>query len=288
MISFLSLNHFTGAYEDVPYTDSHHTFELSCMFTFMIQMLWINTFIGKIGVGNVVMQNPHMYFATTLMCYLGLFRATIGAAIASFGYFYAYEFLYTYVPGFKIRDPSPNGWKKAYEEGQTTYLARLGACTFPALGYIFWAGRLKRSGMAFIAPALASMQYEYARSNVMPGNRLFYNVQSEKYLSREATFGSLAGDLRRKNDQDTGKNASVAQFRYVRLTTGLLQDTIWENATHENLPGSSLSYKVNNPYYNWQKAAQAYNAEAIKVKNDLWSLPSVLNARNMSGVLDAR
>lgn len=287
-LSFVSLNHLTGAHEQVPYTESHHTFEYSCMCTFAVQMIWANTFIGKSGAGNVVMNNPHMYFATSLMTYLGLLRATIGGGVGSFGYFYAYEFLYTYVPGFKIRDPSLNAWKRPYDEGQSTYLARIGASVFPALGHILYRGRLKRTAMAFILTAGASVQYEYARINVLPGNRLFYNVQAEKFLSREANLGSLAGDMRRKHDHDTGKNASVGQFRYTRMTAGMMQDTIWENATHETLPGSALSYKTENPYYNWQKAPQTYNAKAIRVKNDLWKMPSVLNARNMSGALDAR
>ncbi len=123
---------------------------------------------------------------------------------------------------------------------------------------------------------------------MLPGSRLLYNFQAEKYLTKEANMGSLAGDFRRKNDADTGKTASAGQFRYTRMTAGLLQDVIWENATHENLPGSALSYRTENPYFNWQKAPQNYLSSPIKVKNDLWKLPSVLNAKNMSGALDAR
>jgi hypothetical protein len=288
IVSFLSMNHFTGVKEQVPYTDSHHTFELGCMTTFGIQICWLNTYMGKTGVGNVPMNNPHLYYATSLATYLGFMRVSLAGALASFGYFYAYEYLYTYVPGFKIRDPSHHGWQDAFAEGQSTYLARIAASVFPSLGYILYTRRLKRSTNAFLITAGISIQYEYARANVFPGSRLFYNVQAEKFLTKEANMGSLAGDFRRRDDPDTGKSLAAGQFRYTRLTSGLLQDTIWENATHETLPGSQLSYKTENPWYNWQKAPQAYNASPITVKNALWKLPTVLNARNMSGALDTR
>ncbi|CUG88641.1 transmembrane protein, putative [Bodo saltans] len=288
VVSFLSMNHFTGLKEQVPYTDSHHTFELSCLTTFGIQICWINHYMGKTGVGNVPMNNPHLYFATSLATYIGFMRCLVAGAVASFGYFYVYEYLYTYVPGFKIKDPSHNGWQRAFDEGQSTYMARIVASAFPALGYILFSRRLKRSSNVFLITAGVSVQYEYARSQVFPGTRLFYNVQAEKWLSKEANMGSLAGDMRRKDDVDTNKTKAAGQFRYTRMTAGMLQDIIWENATHETRPGSQTSYKVDNPWYNWQKAPQAYNEAPIRVKNDLWKMPSVLNARNMSGALDAR
>lgn len=286
--TFNSLNEVVGAKEQVPYTDSHHSFELGCMGTFGVLSWWVNTFMGRAGIGNTVLHNPHLYFATSVLWWMGVLRTTIGASIASFGYFYSYEYLYTHVPGFKIRDPSLNAWRRPWDEGQTTYGARLVASIFPALGFAFCSGRLKRVSGVYFLTAAASLQYEYAREYILAGNRLFYNVLAEKQLNREANWGSLSGDLQRRNDPDTHKTAQVSQFRYVRLTAGMLQDTVWENATHETLPLTGMSLKVNNPYFNWQKAPQNYNAAPIKVKNDLWSMPSVLSAQMRSGVLDAR
>lgn len=283
-----SLNALIGAQEQVPYTDSFHSFELGAIGVAGAVALWVNQFVAKSTIGNSVLQHPKLVHASNIVFAVGMTRTIVAASIGSFGYWYLFEFLYTHVPGFKIRDPSPNGYHKPWEEGQNTMAARVVAATMPTIGYILYAGRLKRAMSVMVCASFFGVQYDYARAYVLSGMRNFYNFQASKQLTREAQWGSLTGNLNHRNDPDTYRTSTLSQFRYIRLTSGMLQDTVWENATHETLPLHNMSRMIANPYYNWQKAPQTYNPEPIVFKNSLWKLPSVLDARMRSGVLDSR
>lgn len=286
--SFWSLAEVSGVQDEYPYAMSHHSQEISAYWHFIIFGFWVQHSLGRQIMGNWPSSSPRFRFATNMWWAINATRMNLALFVGVWGYFYSYEFLYRYVPGFKIRDPSLNEWKKPWEEGQSTFLARIAASVFPALGYILWAGRRKRAMATFACVTAASLQYEYARKNILCGNRMFFNFLAAKDLRNEAQWGSLAGDLRKKTDPDTNKTLEASQFRYVRHTTGMLQDTIWENATHDTLPATARSKKIPNPYFNWMKAPQNYLESPIRVKNDLWEMPTVLDSRMRSGVLDAR
>lgn len=286
--SFLSLNEFIGVHEDVPYTDSHHTSEIFRIWMAALNVLQWNYFMARgQASGGIVGGGVRTRYAWNIAFFMSQLRMNIAGLIGVGGYFYSYEYLYTHGPScMRIRDPSPNAYKRAWDEGQSTYLARSVASIFPALGYAFYSGRFKRSAFWFMMTLSTSLYYEYARKNILPGTRLFYSYLANQQADREAGFGSLTPRLKRRVDPDTNRNESVAQFRHHRITTGELQNTVWENATHENYPLARTGIKIPNPYFNWKKAPQTYEKKPFKVKNDLWELPEVLNARMRSGVLD--
>jgi len=287
-VTMSSLNGFIGVPEQVPYAESFHSFELGAIGVAGALTMWLNQFIAKASIGNTVLHHPRLVHATNIVFAVGMARTIIASSVGSFGYWYLYEFLYTHVPGFKIRDPSPNGYRRPCDEGQNTMAARVAAAIMPTIGYILYNGRVKRAMAVMFVTSFVGVQYDYARSYILPGMRNFYNFQASKALGREAQWGSLAGSLHHRNDPDSYRTSTMAQFRYVRLTSGMLQDTVWENATHDNLPLHNMSRKLDNPFFNWQKAPQNYNPQPITFKNSMWSLPSVLDARMRSGVLDAR
>lgn len=278
---FLSMNEFVGAQEAVPYTESHHTWEIMKLWLIAMNVMQWNYFMARgQASGGIVGGGVRTRFAWNIAFFMSQLRMNIATVIGAGGYFYAYEWLYTHGPScFRIRDPSPNAWKRPWEEGQSTYGARAVASIFPALGYAFYSGRFKRGAFWFTMTLSTSLYYEYARQNILSGTRLFYSYLANQHADREAGFGSLAPRLKRRVDPDTNRTESVAQFRHYRITTGEMQNTVWDNAQHETLPLHRTGMKLPNPYYNWKKAPQTYEKEKVKVKNGIWTLPSVLNAR---------
>jgi len=287
-IGFRSMNAWTGVKEEVPYAESHHTSELAKWGVLGSLTTWFNIYIARNMTGNVQIGHPRMFAAWNVALFAGLTRITAASILGSYGYFYSYEFLYTYVPGFQIRDPSPNGWKRGYDEGQSTFAARAAACLFPAAANWLYTGSRRSVYTWFSVALFASIQWEYARIYVMPGNRLFYNFLAEKDLNRQSNFGSLAGTLKRRADSDTGKMEGVHQNKYVRNLNGALQDSMWDNLTPDLMPLHRGGRKIPNPYFNWQKAVQGTHANRLERKNDLWKLPPVMDGRMLSGAMDAR
>ncbi|KAH9599017.1 hypothetical protein LSM04_005882 [Trypanosoma melophagium] len=286
-LGFLSMNGLIGTKEEVPYTDSLHTFECVKWWMGGLNVWYVNWFLARAANSYGPVGNPRTKFAWAIVLAMGVLRVNLAGLVGIGGYFYSYEWLYTHGPWpFRIRDPSPNGWKRAWDEGQSCLLPRAAASVFPPLGYAIFMGRWKKTSFWLATTLLAGLQYEYARKCILSGNRLFYSFQANREIDRQASWGSLAPVLAHRVDPDTNRNASVAQFRYFRLTSGTLQDTIWENATHENLPFCRAGMRLPNPYFNWQKAPQTYNAKPYVRKNDLWDMPQVLNAQMRSSTMD--
>eukprot|EP00796_Vickermania_ingenoplastis_P000880 gene880-509_t len=285
---FVSLNEFTGTHEDVPYADSHHTSEIVRLWMAGLNIFQWNQFLSRgMASGGIVGGGPRTRYAWNIALGMSLLRMNIAGLIGVGGYYYSYEYLYTHGPScFRIRDPFPNAWKRAWDEDQSTYLSRAVASVFPPLGYAFYRGGFKKSMFWFTLTLSASLYYEYARKNILSGSRLFYSYLSNQASDREAGFGSLTPRLKRRVDPDTNRTEAAAQFRYFRITTGELQNTVWENAVHQNIPLHHSGIKLPNPYFNWKKAPQTYNEKPIKVKNDMWELPPVLSARMRAGALD--
>lgn len=284
---FISLNEFTGTYEEVPYTETHHTSEIVRLWFLVSNVWYLNNFLARAQSSGNATGNPRTRYAWAIALSMGWIRVNIATLIGAGGYFYSYEYLYTHGPWpFRIRDPSPNGWKRAWEDGQEAFAARAVASVFPALGYAFFMGRWKKSGFWFVMTLAASLYYEYARRNIVSGSRLFYSYIANQETVRQAAWGSLAPNMKHRVDPDTHKNESAGQFRYFRITSGTLQNTIWENATHENLPLMRSGKMIPNPYFNWQKAPQNYNDKPWKAKNDMWEMPQVLGSQLRSGAMD--
>lgn len=283
----LSLNELIGTREEVPYTDSHHTSEVVKLWMIGWNVWYINYYMARAQSSFNAIGNPRTRFAWTIALAMGVIRLNIAAAIGVGGYFYSYEYLYTHGPKpFRIRDATPNGWKRAWEEGQACYLPRLAASIFPALGYAFFMGRWKKAGFWLVATAVVGLNYEYARRNILSGTRLFYSYIANQDTQRQAAWGSLAPNLKHRVDPDTNRNESVAQFRKFRITSGTMQDTVWENCTHDRLPLARAGIQIPNPYFNWAKAPQNYNEKPWHVKNDMWEMPSVMSAQMRSGAMD--
>ncbi|KAG5498925.1 hypothetical protein GH5_03614 [Leishmania sp. Ghana 2012 LV757] len=284
---FLSLNEFIGVHEEVPYTESHHTSEIFRLWMAGLNVWHMNYFIARAQVSGNATGNPRTKFAWTIAMLMGTIRVNIAGMIGVGGYFYSYEYLYTHGPKpFRIRDPTPNGWKRAWDDGQECYLPRAAASVFPAIGYAFFMGRWKKAGFWFMTTLMAGLYYEYARRNILFGSRLFYSYLANQDSQRQAAWGSLAPNLKHRVDPDTNRNESVAQFKYFRITSGTMQDTVWNNCTHETQPLARGGIKIPNPYFNWLKAPQHYNAKPWKVKNDMWEMPQVMNAQMRSGAMD--
>lgn len=283
---FLSLNEWTGVHETVPYSDSHHTWDILKLWLITTNVLQWNYFMARgQASGGILGGGPRTRFAWNIAFFMSQLRMNLATLIGAGGYFYSYELLYTYGPAcVRIRDPSPNAWRRAWDEDQSTYGARAISSIFPALGYAFYSGRMKRSAFWFMCTLTTSLYYEYARLNILPGTRLFYSYLANQQADRDAGMGSLAPKLKRRVDPDTNRTESAAQFRNFRVTTGELQNTVWENATHETLPLHHSGMKLPNPYYNWQKAPQTYDKVKIKVKNDLWEIPTVMSAKTLAGI----
>lgn len=284
---FISLNEFVGTHEEVPYTDTHHTSEIAQLWMLAMNVWWVNNFIARSQSSGAASGNPRTKFAWSIAFSMGFIRLNIASLLGAGGYFYSYEYLYTHGPDcFRIRDPTPNGWKRSWEDGQSTYAARAVASIFPALGYAFYQGRWKKASFFFGLTLATSLYYEYARINVSSGTRLFYSYMANQESTRQAAWGTLAPNLKHRVDPDTHKNESVGQFQLFRITSGTLQNTIWENASHDNVPFLKSGKKFPNPYFNWQKAAQNFNDKPWKVKNDMWQMPTVLNEHVRSGATD--
>ncbi|KAK7195521.1 hypothetical protein NESM_000480100 [Novymonas esmeraldas] len=286
-LGFLSLNEFIGTREEVPYTESHHTSEIVRLWMAALNVWQLNYFLARGQVSGNATGNPRTVFAWTIALVMGLIRVNIAGAVGAGGYFYSYEYLYTHGPWpFRIRDPTPSGWKRAWDEGQECYLPRAAASVFPALGYAIFMGRWKKSAFWLTATVGMGLYYEYARRNILSGSRLFYSYLANQDSQRQAAWGSLSPNLKHRVDPDTNRNESVAQFRYFRITSGTMQDTVWENCRHDTQPLARGGIKIPNPYFNWLKAPQNYNPKPWKVKNDMWEMPQVMNAQMRSSAMD--
>ncbi|EPY30747.1 hypothetical protein AGDE_09286 [Angomonas deanei] len=232
----LSLAAFTGTHEEVPYTETYHNTALVAWWMTVLNTFHFNKFVSD-SLNSHTAPHPRVKGAMNIAFLMSFIRINIAGLIGTVGYFYSYEYLYTHGPSlFRINDPTPNGWKKAWQEGQSCYAARAVASIFPALGYAFFMGRWKKAAFWYGAVLVAGEYYEYARVNVLSGTRLFYSFLAAQDSERQAAWGSLTPNLKHRVDPDTNRNESVAQFRYLRLTSSPLQDQVWESIPHENLP----------------------------------------------------
>lgn len=281
-----SLNHFIMTPEAVPYTDSYSTWDM-CKYMFgIMNAVYCNWYIGRMGAGSLNPVNPRTRWAHSIVFWMGLIRTNLAWAVGVCGYFYGYEFLYTYVPFFRINDPTPEGWKNVYAEGQTTYMARYAACIFPGLGYIIWKGALKKSAFWFSFAAWNAMYYELARVNTFQGTLYFLGFENSLDNDKFKKLGQFTPEVDRRIDPDTAKPYWVASYQNLRLSHSEIVDNIWKNKNHDYCPGASQSCIVPNPWFNFQKMSQTYHDRSMIYKSELWKLPNVLSPYILSGAAD--
>ena len=280
------LSHIVPTKDEVEGCDSYTSWD-TCKwyYTIMVAQFLGNT-LSKTQTGN------HPYHARTLWAHRAVFwasmaRLNLAWAVGVVPYWYTYEFLYTYVPGFKIDDPSVTGWKRGYYENQSTYRARIGAAVWVPVGVYAWKRSPRSLSLSFVSASLVGMWYDSVRYYATPGMTNFFQFLAAKDCDRQARYGSLMPNMYHRIDADSNRAELAGQFRYFRLTSGQLQQDQWDNASHDYLPCWRPALKIPNPYYNWQKAPQTYEEKRFVVKNDLWQLPSVINGRMLSGVMDA-
>ena len=280
------LSHIVPTKEEVEGADTYTSWDACKWFYALMNAQFLGHSMSKSQSGNYPWHARTMW-AHRAIFYSGLARVHLAWAVGIVPYFYTYEFLYTYVPGFKIDDPSVNGWKRGYYENQSTYRARIAAAAWAPVGLYAWKRSPKACLTLWTAIAGIGVWYDSCRAYAAPGMTNFYQFLAAKDCDRQARYGSLMPQMYHRVDPDSSRDERAGQFRYFRLTSGQLQQDQWDNASHDYLPCWRPALKIPNPYYNWQKAPQTYNTAPIVVKNDLWELPSVINGKLLSGVMDA-
>jgi hypothetical protein len=271
------------------YTQSYSTRECCYAWYGITMAWWLNYHAGKYSAGNVNSFNPRTRWAHTVVFWMGLTRLHLAFLVGICGYFYSYEFLYTYVPPFKIRDPSPEGWKRCIDDGQSTFLARMVACIFPGLGTAIWRGSWKKSYIMAGFCCSHSIWYEFCRPFFM-GSVLAMNYQNGLTNDRDGRLGNLMPELERRIDPDTDRAFWVSTRPFIRLAHGRAYDPDTPDAVvhmgHDYLPFREMNLQIRSPYYNWQKASQEFKDSPMRYKSQTFKLPNPLEARVLSGAMD--
>lgn len=278
-----SLSHFSQEKEVVYGTNNYTSDDLFGIGMFTANVCHVQILGAKYQLGNVNIGNPRTAWAHRLNFMSQLIRINVATAVGLGIFIYGYEFMYTHVPYIRIRDPSPEGWRMCWQEGQTTYTARAIASLGAYVGHWIWAGSRKRSMVWYWVTAVHSIGYDWMRP-AFSGNHIFFQHRSNYLNWYHSRYGSLTPDSERRTDPDTHRPAHAANYKFHRFTHGLFEEDIWKNLHHDNKPFTFK--KVPNPYFNWQKASQTYNDKIFTTHNMVWTMPDVLNARTLSGAMD--
>eukprot|EP00760_Papus_ankaliazontas_P005366 PhM_4_TR12521/c0_g1_i1/m.105979 len=247
-----SLNHFMQVPEQIPYTDSYSTYDC-CYFSFCamnIMQICIRGGLAAGGSHNV--KNPRTRWAHNMLWTAAMIRTNLAWLFVA-GYFISYELLYTYVPGFKINDPSPEGWKDVVSEGQTTFRARWASSLFLTLAHGVYTRSFRRSGMWMWFLQFQLTTYEIGRTWAW-SSPTFLGYQLTAEREKHARIGSLVPSSKHEVDPDTGKTYQAAQCKYQRYgTKGEWQDILWAHQSHDYAPMNPRGALIPNPYYNPRK-----------------------------------
>jgi hypothetical protein len=281
-----SMNHFIMTPEAAPYTSSYSTRDACVFWWYLLNIVYVNWFIGRVTVGSLNARSPHTRWAHSIVFWSGLFRVQLAWLIGACGMFYSYEFMYTSVPYLKIKDPSPEGWKKPWQEGQSTYIARQISGIFPILGYAAWKGGFKRCYLWFGFCQGTLLTLEIGRTMVHPGTIMTLGFLNYLENDKFARYGSLMPELERRINPDTNRPLWAEQYEYFRISHSDIIPQLWKHGGPDYIPGREQNIKMRNPWYNWQKAAQGDNTAPVRYKNQLFEMPSVLTAHVISGASD--
>eukprot|EP00672_Neobodo_designis_P022380 CAMPEP_0174850638 /NCGR_PEP_ID=MMETSP1114-20130205/20536_1 /TAXON_ID=312471 /ORGANISM="Neobodo designis, Strain CCAP 1951/1" /LENGTH=346 /DNA_ID=CAMNT_0016085109 /DNA_START=32 /DNA_END=1072 /DNA_ORIENTATION=+ len=282
-----SLNHFLLAPEIIPYIDSHSTWEC-CFYNWCtMNVFWGNLYIGRKSAGQVNPLNPRTAWAHKVVLITSLARLQVAWLIGICGGFYLYEFLYTHVPGFKINDPSPEGWKAGWREGQSTFLARWAACCMCYPAWYAWRGTWKRGGWLLASHLFMQTYYEFGRiSLAKSSDRAMYQGATME-ARKQALYGQLTPDVSRTNDPDSNKPEWWFSYENLRFLHSSLAKQAEIYKSHEYQPLNFYSANIPNPYFDFQKAAQMDRPAPLRYHTDLFELPNVMSAPMRGGALDA-
>lgn len=218
---------------------------------------------------------------------MGLFRLQFCWLLGPCAYFHTYEWLYTNCPGLKIRDPSLEGWKRPWEEGQSTFIARAIATIWLVPAYAIMRGSIKRSGGWWWLFMLHALWWEWCRVYTNNGSTGFLWHEVCLDNDKHARYGNLMPALDRKIDPDTHRPFYVADSEDFRISLGDHYDKMWfEGGAHDYRPANTQVCRVRNPWFNFQKMAQGKRDTPVRYKNDLFQLPPVLTTLNIAGTQD--
>lgn len=282
-----NVGHFSGIQEPSPYVYTHHNADFVIQSVIFANALFFNWYISRTQIGGSILGHPHTQWAHNIVFGAGMIRAFLASIIAVGGSLYTYEYLYTHAPYFKIRDPSTNGWVRAWEEGQSTYLARLVSNMWIPVGAAFFTGSFKRfhfnSGVALTAGFI----YETVRTYGSGVNRENLKDKFQRENDRQGATGSLDLTLRKQPDYATGLMPNELNTKYVNSNQSTLREFGWVENCFDNLPLGSFWRKEVNHRYNWTFERTSTGERKYKYRNETWELPlSMLDARSSTDVFD--
>lgn len=256
-----SLNHFMSVKEQIPYTDTFSTSEC-CYFGFcMANMYALMYFMARHGAACINLANPRTRWAHTLHLQALIARCNIAVFLGWFGYFYTYEFAYTYIPGMKIPDPSIEGWKNAPIDPThyTTFSARNLASLWVLPAHAFFTRGTKRTVVWWLIFSVCNNYYEFARCFVLSGTGML-GYTSAVWSEKQARFGSLIPNTKQEVDPDTGRTFnSAANPIQMFGAKGWWPRQMKQNMNHEYSPFTRQGLALPNPYYNPMKAGTMWN-----------------------------
>lgn len=282
----MSMNHWMMVPEIAPYLESYSSWECCFWLWGVTNMFWANAYIGRKSAGQVNPLNPRTAWAHRVVLWTTIARIQCAWLFAVVPGIHSYEFLYTHVPGFKINDPSTEGWKQGWKEGQSTYAARTAASLWTYVGWWIYKGQHKRG--VFWTGTCIAMQwyYEFIRIYCGPASdRALYFIASEDSRKMER-HGSLAPETYRNFDGDANKPHWIYSYENLRFLHNSLAVQAEINKAHEYQPLCFFMPKIPNPYFDFQKAAQVDRDSNYRYKSDVFKLPEVLSVTMRTGALD--
>jgi hypothetical protein len=282
----LSATHWFQMDEVLPYIDTYSTWECCFWCWGCMNMAWLNVYIGRKSSGQVNPYNPRTAWAHRIVLWASIARVNAAWLIGICGFFYGYEFLYTYVPGFKINDPSPEEWKHGWREGQSSFLARGAACLTCVPAWYAWKGTFKRAGNLLTAHLFIQWYYELGRCYIFPSSDRALYWHAGQDSKRYERHGSLTPEIYRGVDADANKPEWVYSYENLRFLHTSMMKQIQENKHHDYQPLGKFTCLMPNPYYDFQKAAQMDRPFKPKWKSETFKLPQVLSPTMRTGALD--
>ena len=295
-------NHWIGGSEIVPYASSYSSGELFGMGWILANIHMVGkTFQLRNASNSNILCNPRQSWAYKTWWRLYLLRGNAAYfTFAGIG-LYGYEFLYNFVPGFKIRDPSPEGYKRYWVNNneQSTVRARIVSMWLATpLAYYVLKGSFAGSFnlCAILTLAAASWEWTKVSGAFSHTARTVNFVQNNTVRKRDQQQGSLDLEERRQIDAETDlpKNAQSIKTYYHDLREYFLPagygDASWYgkrwavNAHLDYHP--SPRPRVDNPLFNWQKVTQQYRDKPYRYHTDHFELPTVLSSNALYGVGD--
>jgi len=299
LFGMLSMNQFMQLPEVTPYETTLTTGEIFAggwMYAqlHMAQRLWNERMAASVNA----ICNPRTRWAHNTYMKMYYLRGN-AAYFATFGMLtYGFEFIYNFVPGFRIADPSPEGYKRHNMDANdinSTWRARwLSILLGVPPGWVLLKGTVRGATNATLLTMAAGMFFEWQKSTgAWSGTVNYMAFRRHQYNEIASKYGSLVPEVHRTIDPDTHlpRQAASADTIYddVRdyVTPIGLQTASWyrqklfANDHHDYNP--TPRPRIPNPWYDWRKDTQKYKSQAGHVHTDFWNLPNVLSSATLYG-----